>query len=52
MTDDRFKQGALSVYVGFENCAWLQVRRTSELNDEQHLSTYLTADGVTSEDKN
>jgi hypothetical protein len=36
-TDERFEQGALSVYVGFENGAWLQVRRTSELNDEQHL---------------
>ena len=24
-----------SVYAGFENGAWLQVRRTSELNDEQ-----------------
>ncbi|HMJ28888.1 MAG TPA: hypothetical protein VK512_09260 [Xanthobacteraceae bacterium] len=24
-----------SVYVGFENGAWLQVRRISELNDEQ-----------------
>jgi hypothetical protein len=37
MTDEQFEQGALSVYVGFENGAWLQVRRTSELNDEQHL---------------
>jgi hypothetical protein len=34
MTDEQFEQGALSVYVGFENGAWLQVRRTSELNDE------------------
>ena len=24
-----------SIYVGFENGAWLQVRRTNELSDEQ-----------------
>ncbi len=35
-----------SVYAGFENGAWLQVRRTRELNDEQREKLRATSDAT------